>query len=80
MTGVLPRGRESRAQVLPTIILEGEMKLSAPKQISWLIALVLGVLGLIGALFTVPFLTNYAFWFVFVALVLLLVATFIEGL
>ena len=56
------------------------MKLSAPKQITWIIALVLGVLGLIGALFTVPFLTTYAFWFVFVAFVLLLVATFIDGL
>jgi hypothetical protein len=56
------------------------MKLSAPKQISWLIAVVLGVLGLIGALFTIPFLTNFAFWFVFVALVLMLLATFFDGL
>ena len=56
------------------------MNLSAPKQISWLIALVLGVLGLIGALFTIPFLTNFAFWFVFVALVLMLIATFVDGL
>ncbi|HNS50792.1 MAG TPA: hypothetical protein PKO09_06370 [Anaerolineae bacterium] len=56
------------------------MNLSAPKQISWLIALILGVLGLIGALFTIPFLTNYAFWFVFVALVLMLLATLFEGI
>lgn len=56
------------------------MKLNAPKQISWLIALVLGILGLLGALFTIPFLTNFAFWFVFVALLLLLLATFFEGL
>jgi len=56
------------------------MKLSAPKQITWLIALILGILGLIGALFTVPFLSTYAFWFVLVGLVLMLIATFIEGL
>jgi len=56
------------------------MKLSAPKQISWLIALILGILGLIGALFNLGFLTAYAFWFVFVALVLMLLATFLEGL
>lgn len=56
------------------------MKLNAPKQISWIVALVLGILGLLGALFTIPLLTNFAFWFVFVALLLLLLATFFEGL
>lgn len=56
------------------------MKLSAPKQITWIVAVVLGILGLLGALITIPFLSTFAFWFVFVALVLMLVATFIEGL
>jgi len=56
------------------------MKLNAPKQISWLIALVLGILGLLGALFTIPFVTNFAIWFIFVGLVLMLAATFFEGL
>jgi len=56
------------------------MKLSAPKQITWIVAVVLGVLGLLGALFTIPVVTSLAFWIVFVALVLMLVATFIEGL
>jgi hypothetical protein len=56
------------------------MKLSAPKNITWIIALVLAVLGLIGFLVTVPFLTTFAFWFEFVAAVLLLLATWMEGL
>jgi len=56
------------------------MKLSAPKQITWIIALVLAVIGLIGVLVTIPFITEYAFWFEFVAAVLLLLATWLEGL
>ena len=81
MTGNLPRRRESRRDITQYASSWREkMKLSAPKQISWLVALILGVLGLIGALFTVPFLTNFAFWFVFVGLVLMLAATYFEGL
>jgi hypothetical protein len=56
------------------------MKLNAPKQITWIVALVLGVLGLIGALIAIPFLTTYAFWLVFIAWALLVLATYLEGL
>jgi hypothetical protein len=56
------------------------MKLSAPKQITWLVAVVLIVIGLIAQLVTIPFLSTIAFWIVFVAAVLLAVATFISGL
>jgi len=56
------------------------MKLSAPKQLTWLISLVLGIIGLIAQLVTIPVLSGLAFWIVLVALVLLLVATFIPGL
>jgi hypothetical protein len=55
------------------------MKLSAPKQLTWYIALVLGVLGLIGQLVTIPVLSVLAFWLVLVGLVLLLVATYLPG-
>jgi hypothetical protein len=61
---------------------EGDMnlKLNAPKQITWLVALVLGILGFLGAVITIPFLSNFAFWIVLIALVLLLLATYLEGL
>jgi len=55
------------------------MKLSAPKQISWLIALILGILGIVFQFF-VPTLQMYGFWAVLVALILMLLATFLEGL
>jgi len=56
------------------------MKLSAPKQLTWWIALILGIIGLIAQLVTIPVLSGLVFWIVLVALVLMLVATFIPGL
>lgn len=48
---------------------------SAPKNITWWIALILAVLGIIGKFASVPFLSQYAFWFVLASAVLLLIAT-----
>jgi len=56
------------------------MKLSPPKQVTWTIALILGIVGLLGYLVTIPVITDLAIWFVLVALALMLVATMIEGL
>jgi hypothetical protein len=56
-----------------------EMKLSAPKNITWLIAVILGVLGLLGNF--VDFgISGFSFWLVFLGFAILAVATFIEGL
>jgi len=56
------------------------MKLSAPKQITWWIALVIGALGILAKLGMIPVLSGYAFWLVVVAFVLLLLATLLKGL
>ena len=56
------------------------MKLSAPKQVTWFVALALGIIGLIAQLVTIPVLSGLAFWLVLLALILLLVATFLPGL
>jgi hypothetical protein len=56
------------------------MKLSAPKVITWWVALVLAVLGLLASLVTIPVLSGFAFWLVLIAAALLLLATAIEGL
>lgn len=47
------------------------MKLTPPKQLVFWIATVLAVLGLLATLVTIPFVSTYAFWFVFVGFVLL---------
>ena len=56
------------------------MKTSAPKQITWWIALVIGVVGIIANLVTIPVLSGFAFWLVVIAFVLLLVATVVSDL
>jgi hypothetical protein len=56
------------------------MQLNAPKQITWWVAVVIGVLGLVGALVTVPFLSDYAIWLVLIGWLLLVLATFLPNL
>ena len=53
---------------------------SAPLNITWWIALILAVLGIIGNFASVPFLSQYSFWFVLASAVLLLIATRVKGL
>jgi hypothetical protein len=56
------------------------MKLNAPKKNVWLIALILGVIGIISALVTIPFLSTIAIWLVAIAWLLLILATYLKGL
>ena len=57
------------------------MKLSAPKQIVWTIALILGIVGILANLTTIPVITPVlGFWLVVVGWALLLIATAIKGL
>ena len=56
------------------------MRLTPPKEITWWIALILGVLGLLGHLGTIAVLSQYAFVLVLAGLILMLVATLIRNL
>jgi hypothetical protein len=56
------------------------MKLSAPQVITWWIALIVGVIGIIAHLVTIPVLTGFSFWLVAIAFVLLILATLLKGL
>jgi hypothetical protein len=56
------------------------MKLSQPKFIVWLIALILGIAGLLGKLVEIPVVTDLNFWLVLIGLALMLVATAVKGL
>jgi hypothetical protein len=57
------------------------MKLSAPKQITWIIALIFGVGGILATLVTLPIITPaLGFWLVVVGLALLLIAAVTRGL
>ncbi|MBN2084901.1 MAG: hypothetical protein JW748_06710 [Anaerolineales bacterium] len=56
------------------------MNLSAPKQITFWIAVVLAVIGIVASIASLGFLSTYAFWIVVIAFVLLALAVLIEGL
>ena len=57
------------------------MKLSAPRQITWIIALILGIVGILAQLTSLPVITaTIGFWLLAVAWVLLLIAAITRGL
>lgn len=55
------------------------MKPSAPNKILWAIALIAGILGLLGHLISVNYLTEYSFMLVLVGFVLLAIGTSFKG-
>jgi len=54
--------------------------LSAPKVVTWWIAIGLGVLGVLGYLGTIAISSEIAFWLVVAGLVLLVLATLLKDL
>jgi hypothetical protein len=56
------------------------MKLSPPKMVTWIIALILLVLALLGYLKVASILTQYDFWLAVVSAALMLIATQVKGL
>ena len=57
------------------------MKLSAPKQITWIITLILGIVGILASLVTIPVITPaIGFWLLAAAWALMLIATVTKGL
>jgi hypothetical protein len=58
------------------------MKFSAPKQITWIVALILGVVGILAAkVSNFPLITpDIGFWLVVAGWLLLLIATITRGL
>jgi len=51
-----------------------------PHHYTWLVALVLAILGIAGAEADLDFVSRYAFWFVAAAYVVLALGTVIDGL
>ena len=63
-----------------TFNLQKIMKLNAPKQLTWLIAILLGALGVLGVFVALPFISFNPLWFAVAGLALLAIANFVKGL
>lgn len=55
------------------------MKLSKPKNITFLIALILGVLAIIGNFVAIPVISAYAFFILAVGFILLVLGVLVKG-
>jgi hypothetical protein len=55
------------------------MRLSAPKKIVFWISLIIVLLGLLGILITIPFVSDYTVWFVLVGYLLLAAGNVLKG-
>jgi hypothetical protein len=76
-----PTRAESRTPFEKTTILRRiKMKLTPPKVITWWIAVILGVLALLGYLKTIAALTQYDFWLALAGLALLAIACLVKNL
>lgn len=56
------------------------MKLNPPKQVTFWVAVVIGLLGFLGAIVKIPVVSAYSFWFEFVAFALLVLSLLVKGL
>lgn len=56
------------------------MKLSPPKNVTWILATLLGLLGIIASQVSIPIVSDYDFWFVVAGFGLLVLATLFRGL
>ena len=56
------------------------MKLSKPKIVSWWIAVIAGVLGIVSRFIAIPFVSANSFWFVAFGFALLALATLFKDL
>lgn len=55
------------------------MRLSAPKKSTWWVAVVVGVVGVVANLVTIPVISGFAFWLVVIGFVLLALGTYLKG-
>ena len=56
------------------------MNTNAPKSTTWWVAVIIGVLGIVGRFVALPVLTAYSWWLVCIGFIVLALATAIKGL
>lgn len=79
----VPEGEGSRRAIINLSFMREDivMTLSSPKMITWVIALVLGVIGILANLVSLPIVTaGFGFWLLVIAFVLLAAGSVVKGL
>lgn len=56
------------------------MRFSPPKNTTWMLATLLGLLGILGKYVELPFVSANSFWLVTAGFILLVLATLLKGL
>jgi heme/copper-type cytochrome/quinol oxidase subunit 1 len=56
------------------------MQTNPPKFIVWLIAVILGALGIVGTLVAIPVVSAYAFWLLTIGFIVLALSTVLKGM
>jgi hypothetical protein len=56
------------------------MRLNAPKFWVWVVAVIIGVIGVAANFITIPFVTFYSCWFILIGFVILALATLLKGM
>lgn len=56
------------------------LNLSSPKEITWWIAVILGVLGILSHFMVLSFFSTFSFWLVAIGFILLALATYFRNL
>ena len=72
-------GLRRSIKIVP-FIKEFIMNLSAPKKVTWVIAVVIGALGVLGNFVQIPVISDLSFVLVLIGFVLLAIATLLNGL
>lgn len=55
------------------------MKLTPPKKVTFWVAIVLGLLGLLASFVSIPVVSGFSFWFVFAGFALLALGLTVKG-
>ncbi|NIM95235.1 MAG: hypothetical protein GTO18_16175 [Anaerolineales bacterium] len=56
------------------------MKLSPPKNATWVLAVLFGLLGIVAYFVDIPLASDYAFWLIVIGWVLLVIGTLFKGI
>ncbi len=56
------------------------MNISAPKQVTFWVAVIVAVVGVLAQLVTIPVLSGFAFWLVVLGFIILAAGNLMEGL